>query len=84
MSLEIYTKKDCPTCEKARELLDNYQADYREFVLGEDFTAEYIQDLFPGVRNYPILAMNDKYVGGYGNLAEVLTNPNIGKDLILE
>lgn len=82
--IEIYTKSNCNFCNLAKELLENYNVEYREFMLGQDFEREYIQDNFPLARTYPIIVVDDVYVGGYQQLKETITDINFGKSLLVE
>ena len=40
MQAEIYTKSDCPYCVKAKELLNERQVDYREYIVSPGFNED--------------------------------------------
>lgn len=82
--IEIYTKNDCNFCKLAKQLLEDRGIDYREFTLDEDFTRDYILDNFPTARTYPIIVVDNQYVGGYQRLREVVSDPNFGKTLLID
>lgn len=82
--IEVYTKPNCNFCNLAKELLEDRGIDYREFILDVDFSREHIQDNFPAARTYPIIVVDEQYVGGYQQLREVISDPNFGKTLLID
>jgi glutaredoxin 3 len=66
----IYTKPDCPWCDKAKALLDSYNIKYAIMVYGVDFSREYLEKLLPvGSKvTVPQIVMNGKRIGGYEDL----------------
>lgn len=70
--VEIYSKKDCPWCEKAKKLFDNLGMGYTEYVLNEHYTKKELQEKIPGVSTVPQIYINQKLVGGYTELTTYL------------
>lgn len=72
LAVEIYSKKDCPWCEKAKKLFDNLSIDYKEFVLNEDYTKQELQEKVPGAKTVPQIFINNKHIGGFSELTTYL------------
>jgi glutaredoxin 3 len=66
----VYTKPDCPWCDKAKALLDSYDIQYATLTLGQDFSREYLQKMLPeGSKvTVPQVILNGKRIGGYEEL----------------
>ena len=71
MKVVMYSKTECPYCDKARLLLTSHQKDYTEFKLHKDFSRELILEVFPTARTFPIIVLDGNYIGGYTELNEI-------------
>ncbi len=81
MTVEIYTKPNCPYCVKAKHLLNQKGISYKEFTIGgagaskEDIQARITRmGLSHQVRTVPQIFYKNKdelwvYIGGYTELA---------------
>lgn len=78
---KIYSKPQCPNCDKAKAYLDSKGVPYQEFKLDvgqvkEDgvsyFTVETLQKLVPGARTVPQIFDDEKLVGGFEALVRYL------------
>ncbi|TVQ83111.1 MAG: glutaredoxin 3 [Micavibrio sp.] len=67
--IEIYSKKICPYCVKAKNLLDLKGADYTEYMIDSDpdLAAE-MQKRNPGARTVPQIFIDGKAIGGCDDL----------------
>ena len=74
MNVLVYTKKDCPSCVKAKSLLNIRGISYRESIIGEDILREDFTATFPEVRTAPYIIIDGVKVGGYEQLREYLDN----------
>jgi|TARA_B100001287_G_C22503118_1_gene444624 glutaredoxin 3 len=75
----VYSKPNCPSCVKAKMLLDNKKIPYTESVIGKDIQVETLIKEFelnnlPMPRTAPQIILHGKYVGGYEQLVEVMEN----------
>lgn len=64
----VYTKDNCPYCDRAKMLLDLKQLDYTQMKLGKDLTREEFMNLFPNVKTMPFIIIDDEHIGGYNEL----------------
>lgn len=74
MSIVVYTKQQCPFCDKAKALLSIKGYSYTEVVLGEDMTREDFMSLFPEQKTVPLIIMNGVKHGGFDKLKEYFDN----------
>ena len=75
MPTVVYSKPNCPSCVKAKMLLDNKKIPYTESVIGKDIQVETLMKEFevnglPMPRTAPQIILHGKYVGGYEQLVE--------------
>lgn len=69
---KLYTDKriDCPWCIKARELLQVYGIDYKEFDVSEPGVKEMFSE--KGLRTVPQVFRESQHIGGYNALEHFL------------
>lgn len=73
--IKVYGTPTCSYCKKAKELIESYGRPYEYFSIGEDVAISEVKTYVPeGWRTVPIVTLNDKFVGGYEQLAELLEN----------
>ncbi len=78
MIVEIFTKRDCPTCESTKNLLRTNNVEYVEYLIGYDIMREDVLSKFPGVKNAPIIVINGCKLGGYPELKNIIDNRQLG------
>ena len=69
MRIEIYGKKWCSYCYKAKQLCKRENLDFLYKELNKDFTREELLEQFPGAKTFPQIIMDGKKIGGYTELA---------------
>ena len=74
MLYEIYGTDSCDHCQKAKQLLLQYDKAYTfiDVSESEDITAAFFKR-FPGVRTVPQIVVDDEHIGGYHDLEKRLT-----------
>ncbi|APW98209.1 glutaredoxin 3 [Halobiforma lacisalsi AJ5] len=92
--VEIYTKEDCPYCEKAKDLFDNKGVEYEEYnVTGDEELFEEMVERADGRKTAPEVFIDDELIGGWddtsaldetGELDEKLGLVTDGGDEIVE
>jgi glutaredoxin 3 len=63
--ITIYSKDNCPWCDRAKELLTNKNESYNEIKIGRDITRDEFMEQFPNVRTVPYILVNEEVRGGY-------------------
>ncbi len=76
MKVEIYSKDACSFCNAAIRLSESQGFDTTVYKLDEDYTREELFDKFPNVKSFPIILVDDKFVGGYREFANSLAADN--------
>lgn len=72
MKVILYSKDNCPYCDKAKNLLEIKKIEFEEHKLDKDFSRDEILEWFPGVKTFPIITLDKKYIGGYNELYDLL------------
>jgi glutaredoxin len=72
--IEIYGNVSCEWCIKAKELCKQYNLKYEYKSLDKDTVLMEFMKKFPSARTVPQITWNGKYIGGYSELAEEITN----------
>lgn len=68
--IEIYSKPNCPYCNKAKQLLRNTDTLFTEHKLDVDFTREILLERYPNATTYPVVVVDGFHIGGYTQLVE--------------
>ncbi len=70
-SVTVMSRKGCPFCAKAKEMLKDAGMDYEELVMGEDYTDRSLRAMV-GSSSVPQIFINGDHVGGSSDLEEWL------------
>lgn len=74
MNVLVYSKSSCPSCMKAKVLLDLKGIEYTESVIGQDILREDFIELFPEQKTVPLIIIDGVKIGGYEELRDHLDN----------
>lgn len=70
----IYSKDQCPWCERAKSLLELHNVAYNEIKIGRDITREEFLEQVPNVRTVPQIFVGTTRVGGFDDLSASIKN----------
>lgn len=87
MTVNLYTREGCGSCERVKTQLRFHNIDYVEHKIGIDLTNEQLRDLFPGAKHLPILEEDTGLAhSGIGEIEKMLTEykGDLGKSLLTE
>ena len=63
--IEIWSKPQCPFCDKAENLCKQKNLEYKKYMLDVDFSREDLVEKFPSARTFPQITINGELIGGY-------------------
>ena len=68
--ITLYSKADCPWCDKAKILLKELGFEYTELVLGQHYTKDDLKAKLPFVARLtvPQVFVDGEHIGGYEDL----------------
>jgi glutaredoxin len=72
MKAIVWSNAGCTYCEQAKKLLESKGIEYEERNLAEGWSVQQLHEVVPGARTVPQIFVDDKYVGGYTQLVELL------------
>jgi glutaredoxin len=72
MKAIVWSNVGCAYCEQAKKLLESKGIAYEERNLAEGWSVEQLHEVVPGARTVPQIFVDDKYVGEYTQLVELL------------
>jgi len=73
MNAIVWSKHNCPACEKAKALLKNTGIDFEvRTINGSAWTQEHLLAEVPNARSVPQIFINETYVGGFAELEKYL------------
>lgn len=72
MNIFIYTKKGCPNCVAAKNLLKSRNLRFIEQNMDDAEVRQAFEFAYPNVRGMPQIFINDNRVGGLAGLQEAL------------
>lgn len=64
MEFVIYSKENCPYCEKVKQLLNVLNIDHTIYNLNEDFSREIFYSKFGENSTFPQVIVNETVIGG--------------------
>jgi len=68
MDVVIYSKSNCPFCEKAKSWFDSHGFTYTENKLDDEEQRLAFYQKIPGARSVPQIFIDDKHIGTYNDL----------------
>ena len=74
MEATIWSKNNCPYCVMAKEMLDVFDINYQEKVIGEGYSKEQFLQSNPGASTVPQIYIDGQYIGGYEELVQYIKN----------
>lgn len=83
MHVEIFSKENCGYCTAAKNLLRNSNIPYTEQVLNIHFTRELILEKFSTAKTFPVIVVDNYYIGGYNELRKLLEEKASGGQILL-
>lgn len=83
MRIEIFSKENCGYCTAAKNLLRNSNIPYTEQVLNIHFTRELILEKFSTAKTFPVIVVDNYYIGGYNELRKLLEERASGDQIFL-
>lgn len=66
----IWSKYQCPYCDKAKNLLKMKGIPFEERKIGDGWTKEDLLEAVPQARSVPQIFLGEQYIGGYDQLAK--------------
>ena len=66
--IEIWSKPQCIFCDKAVQLCEMKNLEYKKYMIDVDYSREDLMTLFPEARTFQQIKMDSNYIGGYTEL----------------
>ena len=66
--IEIWSKPQCIFCDKAVQLCQMKELEFKKYMIDVDYSREDLMKKFPNARTFPQITMDNIYVGGYTEL----------------
>ena len=76
--VDIYVLPDCPWSKRALKLLDSYNIKYKYNLITNDEEFKNIS-MRTSINIFPQIFINNEFIGGYSELAELSSNGNLIK-----
>lgn len=73
--ITMYSKENCPWCDRAKELMNTKNEPYTEIKIGRDITREEFMEQFPNVRSVPYFRINQMELVTFDELKMYVENP---------
>jgi len=83
MRVEVFSKENCGYCTAAKNLLKNSNIPYTEQVLGIHFSRELILEKYNTAKSFPVIVVDNYYIGGYNELRKLLEQKASGSQIFL-
>lgn len=60
----VWSKENCPYCEKAKFILTNLKVPFEERKIGESWSREQLLEVAPNARTVPQIFISGRLIGG--------------------
>lgn len=70
MQAIVWSKYDCPYCERTKSLLKLRRVEFEERKIGDGWSKEELLEAVPTARTVPQVFLDGKLIGGYNELEE--------------
>ena len=77
MNFTVFSKNNCPYCEKIKKVLELTKSEFVVYTLGEDFDRESFFDKFEEDSTFPQVLCDDKKLGGCVDTIKFLRENNV-------
>jgi glutaredoxin len=77
MKFTVYSKNNCPYCEKIKSVMAAYNFDHVIYTLDEDFTRQQFIDEFGQGSTFPQVILNEERLGGCVDTVKYLRENNL-------
>ena len=86
MLVEVFSRLECPSCEKIKNRFNSMGIEYREHIVDVNCTREYVKENFPGKNILPIVVAAGQVYSGLPAVELALNEykENFGKEMLLE
>ncbi len=74
MNIIVWSKYQCPYCDKAKALLNMKGIAFEERKIGDGWTKEDLLESIPAARTVPQIVIDGKEIGGYDQLVKYFEN----------
>ena len=71
MQAIVWSKYDCPNCDKAKSLLKLRRIEYEERKIGDGWTKEELLESVPTARTVPQIIIDGNVIGGFTELKKL-------------
>lgn len=75
--LVIYSKEKCQQCDSAKLLCQIKGVEFTVKMLDTDFVKEDLIHISPKARSFPVITLNNEYIGGLNSLQQLLNGDNL-------
>jgi glutaredoxin len=72
VNIQIYGKSNCRYCEQAVAACEITNQTYTYALLGIDYDQNLLNVIAPKAKTFPIVLINDKYIGGFDQLIKAI------------
>ena len=72
MKAIVWSKDQCPYCDKAKNLLKMKGIEFEERNVSKDWTREQLLEAVPNARTVPQIFLGEELVGGFNELRQRL------------
>jgi glutaredoxin len=77
MQVTIYSKDNCPYCEKIKQVFNLLEVSFVEYKLDEHFTRQNFIDEFGENSTFPRVLIGDSLIGGCSETVSYLKENNL-------
>lgn len=74
---KVYSKSNCSSCVSAKQLLEQKGLEYEVLMFGKDYDLGDMLKICPSNKTFPLITLNDEYIGGLNSLQQILNGDKL-------
>jgi glutaredoxin 3 len=72
MNIQIYSKPNCVHCKATKDFLRTKGIAFNESVLDVDFTREFLLEMYPTAKTFPVVVVDGFHIGGKTEIVKMI------------
>lgn len=84
MDVTLYTRVGCERCDRVKEVLNQHNLSYIEFIIGRTIHREEVVNRFPDAKILPIVTIDGTWIGSRDEIIKMINEGKLNERNTME
>lgn len=84
MDITLYTRVGCERCDRVKEVLNQHNLSYIEFIIDHTIHREEVVNRFPDAKILPIVTIDGTWIGGRDEIIKMINEGKLNERNTME